>query len=152
MSREETFPRDLLADSEIEAELLRLTTRLTADLRSEGLRARCLTVKLRDFDFRTRQASRTVPVGLDTDRAAYTVARELLAGLRARRRVAARLVGVGFTRFEPSERGAQLSLLPGAGDSAAERDRVVARAVDRLNARFGANAVRPARLTTRRRR
>jgi len=146
MSREETFARDLSTDADLEAELLRLTTRLAAELRAEGLQARCLTLKLRDFDFSTRQASRTLPEPIDTDRATFAVARELLAGLRRKRRVPARLIGVGFTRFESAEANAQLSLLDPAG-SATARDRAVSAAVDRVNAKFGRDALQPARLS-----
>jgi len=149
MSREETFAKDIAADRDLEAELLQLTTRLTADLRHDRLLARCVTLKLRDFDFKTRQASKTLETAIDTDRAVFAVARELLRGLRARRRVPARLIGVGLSRFEVVEAGSQLSLLDTAAAVALEtdRDRAVSRAVDRINARFGRDTVRPARLT-----
>jgi DNA polymerase-4 len=148
MSCEETFPRDLSTDEDLETELLRLVTRLAADMRAGGLRARRLTIKLRDHDFRTRQASRTLPHPIDSDRAAHLVARELLRSLRARRRVPARLLGVGFSRLEAGSVGGQLSLVEGAGVEPAEtsRDRAVARAVDRVNRRFGRRTLEPARL------
>jgi DNA polymerase-4 len=148
MSREETFPHDLSADTEIETELLRLVTRLAAELRAAGLRARCLTIKLRDHDFRTRQASRTLVDAIDSDRAAHLVARELLRALRAKRRVPARLLGVGFSRFESGPVGGQLALVEVGATAPAEtpRDRAVARAVDRVNTRFGRRMLEPARL------
>jgi len=151
MSHEETFARDLGADDAIETELLRLVNRLCADLRKAGLRARSITVKLRDHDFRTRQASRTLPEPVDVDRAAYAVAVDLLRQLRSRRRVPARLIGVAFSRFE-SESEPQLDLLAEAesGDEAA-RDRRVAAVVDRVNRRFGRQALEPARLKSDRR-
>ena len=152
MSREETFARDIAAAAEIEAELLRLTTRLGAELRGDRLATRCITVKLRDFDFRTRQASRTLPELVDTDRAIFTVGRELLRSLRARRSVPARLIGIGLSRFEPPEAAPQLSLIPDAGRAApleTSRDRAVAKAVDRINQRFGKDAVQPARVAGR---
>jgi DNA polymerase-4 len=152
MSHEETFPRDLGRDEDLELELLRLTTRLCAELRVERLAARCVTIKLRDSDFRTRQTSRTLAIAVDTDRAVLAVGRELLASLRARRRVPARLIGIALTRFEPATGVAQLSILdrPDPAVSQADRDRAVARAVDRINARFGRSAVRPARLAVER--
>jgi len=149
MSREETFPRDLTTDEALETELLRLATRLAALLRHEALKARCITVKLRDHDFRTRQASRTVDQPIDTDRAVFSIARELLAGLRRRRRVAARLLGIGLSRLEVEPPATQLSLLGGNPAVIVEtaRDRAVARAVDAITTRFGRDAVQPARLT-----
>jgi DNA polymerase-4 len=151
ISREETFPEDLGRDDQLETELLRLATRLAADLRSAGLRARCIHVKLRDHDFRTRQASRTLAESIDSDRAAFAVARDLLRSLRARRRVPARLIGVGFSRFEPAPRADQLELLGSSERASVEstRDRAVARAIDRVAARFGRAALEPARLKAR---
>ncbi len=148
MSHEETFPRDLTADEALETELLRLATTLAAELRRDRLTARCVTVKLRDHDFKTRQASRTVGQPIDTDRAIFATARGLLADLRRRRRVAARLLGIGLTRLEAPATGSQLSLLSTdpAGGLETDRDRAVARAMDAITHRFGRDAVRPARL------
>jgi DNA polymerase-4 len=151
MSREETFAEDIGLDDRLETELLRLVTRLAAALRADGLRTRCVTVKLRDHDFRTRQASRTVPEAIDSDRAVFAVARDLLRSLRSRRRVAARLLGVGFSRFESAPIGGQLDLLgpPSPPILESSRDRAVARAVDRVAERFGRGALEPARLKRR---
>ena len=152
MSHEETFPRDITTDRALETELLRLATTLAAELRRDGLTARCVTVKLRDHDFKTRQASRTVDRPIDTDRAVFTTACELLEGLRDRRRVAARLLGIGLTRLEAPASTAQLSLLGAEPGTTLEtdRDRAVARAMDAITTRFGRDAVRPARLTPKR--
>lgn len=148
MSREETFATDIDDPGLLDTELLRLTTRLCADLRSEGLRARCVTVKLRDHDFVTRQASRTLASSFESDRVGLVVARELLATLRARRHRPVRLVGVAFSRFETGHQSNQLTLIGEARASGLEtaRDRLVSRAVDRVNERFGKDLLRPARL------
>ena len=147
MSHEETFARDLVSEEALETRLLELVTRLAAELRAEGLAARTVTVKLRDHDFRTRQASRTLPDSISTGRAIFEVARERLRSLRARRRVAARLLGVALTGLGPAAAEGQLSLLedqPGRHESA--RDRELARAVDQINRKLGIETVRPARL------
>jgi DNA polymerase-4 len=148
-SREETFPEELASDEALETELLRLVTRLGAELRADRLATRCVTVKLRDHDFRTRQASHTLPEPIDSERGLYLLARGLLAKLRARRRVAARLVGVSLSRFSPMAGAAQLDLIRPATDPApveSGRDRALARAVDRVNSRFGRQSLAPARL------
>ena len=120
MSREETFARDLVSEEALETRLLELVTRLAAELRAEGLAARTVTVKLRDHDFRTRQASRTLPDPISTGRAIFEVARERLRSLRATRRVAARLLGVALTGLGSAVAEGQLSLLedhPGRHES-----------------------------------
>lgn len=147
VSRESTFHVDLETDDALETELVRLVTRVCHDLRSDGLRARTITVKLRDFDFRTRQASRTLNTAVSTDRAVLPVARDLLQRLRQERRTGARLLGVGFTQLSPGELPVQLGLFPEAAVSPeSARDRAVARTVDRIQERFGSQAIRPALL------
>src|SRR5438270_1149511 len=89
LSRDETFSKDLHDDRDIERELLRLVTRAAADLRSDGLAARTVAVRIRDWDFRTRSTQRTLPEPVISDRVILQVARELLATLREARRVPA---------------------------------------------------------------
>src|SRR5918997_1578850 len=57
MSREDTFPQDLHDDADLQREITRLAVRVSADLRGDGLRARTVTVKIKDADFTTRPAS-----------------------------------------------------------------------------------------------
>jgi DNA polymerase-4 len=146
ISRDETFPVDIADDAALERELLALVTRASADLRAEGLRARTITVRIRDHDFRTRSASRTVEQGVMSDRVILALARQLLSRLRAGRRVPARLLSVGLTSLAEDESGDQLTLFERAvSDSMAEteRDRAVARAVDKVRARFGPDGILP---------
>jgi DNA polymerase IV len=146
ISREETFARDITDPSAMERELLRLVDRAAGDLREAGLAARTITVKLRDADFVTRQASRTVAQAVTTDRAIAPIARKLFARLRAARRTAARLIGVSLSRFDG--RGDQLDLLERPEERIeVERDRKLARAVDAVRERYGHDAIAPAILT-----
>jgi len=149
LSREETFPRDLDRDDDLGRELLALACRVGADLRADGRRARTVTVKVRDADFRTRQASRTLPDPIESDRAILAVARELFAKLRSDRPGPIRLLGVGLSHLGGETDGdAQLGLFGEEMDGGIEtdRDRALSHAVDRLRERFGSAAVRPAGL------
>jgi len=150
MSREETFARDIESDDDLHRELLRLVTRLAADLREHDLAARTVAVRLRDGDFKTRQASRTLPQPVISDRVILATARALLSRLRRERRVRARLLGVALSSLGVPDRAAQLSLFE-APSSTLEtaRDRALAGAVDRLRAKFGDKAIVPGRLTRR---
>src|SRR5712692_1942955 len=154
ISRDETFPTDLESDTALERQLLALADRASADLREDGLLARTVTVKIRDADFTTRQASRTLPESLCSDRAIYAVARELLAKLRAARRVPARLLGVALSQLVRADAGGQLSLfapqLAAAPPPAeTERDRKLARVIDELRERFGPDVVARGRIPER---
>ena len=151
MSHENTFERDIKTDDELDRELLRLVTRLASDLREQDLAARTVTVRLRDADFKTRQASLTLPQPVIADRVIYATARHLLARLRRQRRVSARLLGVALSSLDVPDRAAQLSLFETPSPSLeTARDRALMGAVDRLRAKFGDAAIVPGRLTRKR--
>ena len=142
VSRDETFASDLDDDAALAAKLLALADRASADVREAGLVARTVTVKLRDADFTTRQASRTLPHAVGSDRAVFVVARDLLTRLRAARRVPARLVGVSLSGLAAPSLESQLSLLePMAEALETERDRTIARVIDTVRERFGHDAL-----------
>ncbi len=140
MSRESTFSRDLHTDADLERAVLVLATRVARDLRSESLRARTVTLKFRDPDFVTRQASRTLPRPVDADRPILAAAKRLLTKLQTERRSGARLLGVALSNLEfPNDQVTQLSLFDEGGLDAleSERDRTLAQTVDVVNRRFG---------------
>jgi DNA polymerase-4 len=150
ISREETFERDVSSDEELDGELLRLVVRAASDLRGDGLAARTITVKLRDADFKTRQASRTLPSPVIADRVIFATARSLLARLRRARRVSARLLGVSLSSLDDADLEDQLSLFDAPSHTLeTERDRALAGAVDKLRAKFGKAAIVPGRLAKR---
>ena len=142
VSRDETFPADVDDDAALGGKLLALVDRASADLRDGGLAARTVTVKLRDADFTTRQASRTLSDPVRSDRAVYAVARQLLARLRAARRAPARLLGVALSQLGPADAEGQFSLLEReAGGIETERDRTISRVIDEVRGKFGPDAL-----------
>ena len=148
ISRDETFAADINDDPSLTRELLALVTRATTDLRGDGLSARTITVKLRDHDFKTRQASRTLDMPVMSDRVVFGTARALLARLRRARRVPARLVGVSLSSLAADATADQLTLFEreDAHLAETERDRTLARTVDRVREKFGAKSIMPASL------
>lgn len=145
ISRDETFPVDLDDDAELTRELLALATRAASDLRDDGLAARTVTVRIRDRDFTTRQASRTLDAAVISDRVIFGVARTLLRKLRAARRTPARLLGVALSSLAADAEADQLTLFESrdAATTETDRDRAVARAVDQVRARFGDKGILP---------
>ncbi len=169
VSRETTFGRNLLEDDVVERELLRLAVRVSADLRRQALRARTVTVKLRDSDFRTRSAQRSLNTFIESERSVMRVAQQLLRQMRSARRAPVRLLGIALSHFEDEGEplpAVQLGLFGGttsrwhpAGNRPGEprgvpadalietpRDRALVQALDRIRGRFGAEAIVPARL------
>ncbi|MYA63119.1 MAG: DNA polymerase IV [Gemmatimonadetes bacterium] len=146
ISSERTFFADIDDDDELERRLLELSCSVGGQLRAKELRARTVTVKLRDHDYRTRQAGSTQPEGVETDRAIFAVAASLLHGLRHRRRTPARLLGVGVSNLVRQVPAEQLEFFGEGAKVETERDRTVARAVDRIRDRYGREALRPGRV------
>ena len=149
VSREETFDRDIGDSANLASELRHLAAKVAADLRSDGLAARTLTVKLRTNDFATRTASRTLPAPVESDRAVENVAIALLTKLRSGAARPARLVGVAASNLSVARDGEQMMIFaaaPGGSPETvgieSERDRELSRAVDRVRERFGENAIR----------
>jgi DNA polymerase-4 len=146
ISRERTFSKDIADSRALVRRLDGVAHLVAADLRKEGLQARTITVKLRDADFRTRTAARTLAAPVESDRAIVDVSRALLDQLRRLRRVPARLVGVALGGFDHPDAAEQLTLFGGAGDDAgaleSERDRRLSRAVDVVRKRFGTASIR----------
>jgi DNA polymerase-4 len=146
VSRETTLSRDLRDPRELETVLAWLVARVGADLRNEGLAARTVVLKLRHDDFRTVSRRRTLdaPTQLDQEinAAAAALFREAFEEVRARDR-GVRLIGVAAVNlmaaaepdlFEPEER---------------TRLRRLTTAVDEVRARFGFDALSPARIRRR---
>jgi len=80
-----------------------------------------------------------------SDRVILRVAHELLAKLRSARRVPARLVGVSLSGLKPVVAVDQLEL-PTTGQET-ERDRGLARAIDRVRGKFGPKSILPGGLS-----
>ncbi len=146
VSSETTFPRDLRALEALERALLAQVVDAAGALRRKGLYARTITVKIRDADFRDRSRGRTLDEAVQTEKAIFGVAKELLRDLRGRSEVPARLIGVALTSLSGAGESAQ-GVLPGIVPPVeGERDRALALATDRLRARFGHHALQPGRL------
>ena len=144
MSHEETFSEDVNSDENLGRELLRLALRVAADVRRSGYRARTVTVKIRDWDFNTRQASETLSEPVSADRPVLETAQGLLKRLRRKRRVPARLVGVALSQLVREQAPVQLSMfdLPIAPATETEKDRAITDVVDDINAKFGRRGIR----------
>ncbi len=154
VSRESTFGRDLHEDDVVERELLRLAVRVATDLRKQALHARTITVKLRDSDFRTRSAQRTLAHPIESEQSVVRAARTLLRALRKRRRVGVRLLGIALSHFgDDAPAPPQLGLFPApvapaSPDEPVEgmKEKALTRALDRIRGRYGQTAILPAQL------
>ena len=144
MGAEETFERDTRDVELVRATLRGQSERVARELRAGGYAGRTVTLKLRFADFSTITRAQTGDPTQD-GLAIYRRVEALFS--RVRLTQAVRLIGVSVSMLGSAGSG-QLSLL----EPDVARTERLARAVDRLAARFGDEAVRPASLVPGRRR
>jgi DNA polymerase-4 len=109
ISAETTFENDVSDRDQLEVALRDLTDRVTERLKTEGVRARTIYVKLKLPDFRlvSRQVSRTSPT--DDVETIFRAARSALEKSHVESRPV-RLIGVGLSGLEHPEPDLQLTL------------------------------------------
>lgn len=141
VGNEITFDIDIDDPVVLRARLLRLSDQVASRLRSSGQLARTVAIKVRFTDFRTVTRARTLAGPTDVGAEIYEAARALFDTLLPEP-VPIRLVGVRAEGLvEAAESARQLVL--GEPDTGRREAEV---AVDALRARYGRDAVRPARL------
>jgi DNA polymerase IV len=137
IGHEHTFDVDTADRETIERTLLAMAEGVAGRLRSSGVKAGTITVKIRDSTFHTITRQRTLPAPTDLTDPIWTTALELarpeVRGIRVR------LLGVTASNLGSPD---QLPLF-GDGD---DRVRRTVEAADELRRRFGERAVTRARL------
>jgi nucleotidyltransferase/DNA polymerase involved in DNA repair len=133
VGHESTFAEDVHDRGVVEDTLLELVEQVTRRLRRESRLGHVVHLKLRTADFTTVTRQTQLAAPADTTEAIWPVARQLLAKADQTRQ-AIRLIGVSVSIFD-GER--QLALFAGRD----ERNRRVARALDRLTEKYGTDVV-----------
>jgi DNA polymerase-4 len=143
LGQEHTYGEDTADPGRLRATLLQLADAVAERLRAHGLRARTVTLKYRDEDFRTTTHARTLAETTDSGNALFRMASELFAEVHRGQKV--RLLGIYASHFGAG--APQLGLFdePRA-PSPADRVR------DEVAKRFGDEAITRASLLGRRER
>jgi len=151
ISHEETYPTDRFDLSELRREAVRMADAVADRLRAHGGRAKTVTIKVRFSDFRTITRSVTLDEPVGSGPSVARAAKDLLARIDLGPGV--RLLGVGVSGLDgtATPAGRQLTLLdesvdPTATDGAGGAWGAATGAIDRVRARYGAEAVVPATL------
>ena len=146
IGHEETFARDLTDHESIRAELVRLADAVAGRLRAHDMAARTVTLKLKFADFRGITRSATPGVPLVTSPALLAAVDPALHRIDVSAGV--RLVGISVSNFvEPVEQPSLLDGVVGSDAASTEAQWTTAsRAIDEVRARFGRDAITPARV------
>jgi len=136
ISAETTFQKDIARYAELETILWDQAERVSAHAKATGLGGRTVTLKLKTAQFKllTRSVSLDAPTQL-ADRI-FRVAREPLRR-EAKSGVSYRLLGVGLSQLAPAEDCDPADLV----DKGAGRRAAAERAMDRVRAKYGGDAV-----------
>lgn len=142
ISHEDTYAVDVAGEDALRQKLLSQATRVADRLVAQGLRARCVHLKIRDAAFVTESRQCTLPRATDAYREIYAAACRLLESVETEGR-RFRLTGVGAANFEEAGgAGQQLDLLAAA--SPPPRDAAVQAVLSAVRERFGHQALFPA--------
>ncbi len=144
ISQERTFDVDTADEDEIERTLFRLAESLSRQMRSDKLKGRTITLKLRLEDFSTFSRSKTVPDFIDSPLLLRAVAVDLYRKV-PKKGMKVRLVGIGVSQLN-SISGEQLALF----DQEEALDTRLTRLLDTLKDKFGEEAVQRAALLDKR--
>lgn len=140
ISRETTFGEDTRNRSFLEATLWTQSEKVGADLRKQGRKAKCVTLKLRYGDFSTITRSHTIRESLSTDREIFDTGIMLLNKALTVERQGVRLIGISVTHLvEPSR---QTTLFTPSGRKLEELNKTV----DRIRDRYGFGAIQTGRV------
>jgi len=130
LSREVTFDQDITRPRELMAELQRQADSVTRRLRSQGLLARTIQIKIRDQRFRTVTRSRSLVAPTASSQLVFKQARALLqTWLQDHINTPVRLLGVGLSGLEePGGQGNEY-------DSATQK--ALDKTLDEIQRRYG---------------
>jgi len=136
ISRETTFPEDVLEWPQVEQTLAYLTERCMYTLREEGLEAKRVTLKVRYSDFETKTFACTLQEPTAVDAEVIDALRELVAKGKSRR-ARIRLIGVGLDQLRYNQH--QLPLFGGKNNEKWEK---VLEQADAVRGKHGFNSLR----------
>jgi DNA polymerase-4 len=137
IGQEITFAEDVGELGALRGVLLEQVEQVGRRLRRQGLKARCVTLKLRYGDFTTLTRSRTLAAATDITGELWSAAEGLLAAWARKSFRPLRLLGVTASALA-GRAGEQLALF---ADPARDRQRRLDAALDDIAARFGPGAL-----------
>ena len=130
LSMEVTFDQNISSPRELVSELQRQADSVTRRLRSQGLLARTIQIKVRDYRFRTVTRSRSLVAPTSSSQLVFKQARALLqTWLEEHVNTPVRLLGVGLSGLE--EQGGQGKDIDSATQKALDKT------LDEINRRYG---------------
>jgi len=139
ISSEHTLSRDMGDKTLLAQYLKRQAGEVGRQLRKENLRARTVTLKLKESDFRQVTRSTTLASPTQSSETIYRAAAALLDAWRIEKRI--RLIGVGASGLVPASTPMQQSLFDGPARKNETWEKVD-RAMDAITSKYGSDSIR----------
>ncbi|MCG6908494.1 MAG: DNA polymerase IV [Deltaproteobacteria bacterium] len=142
ISSEKTLDRNTRDREQLEKILLLQAQDVARDLRIKAFRARTITLKIKQADFKQFTRNKTIGIPTQSSETIYATALELFR--RCRLTQAVRLIGVGASGFISDTVPVQMEIFASTAKSQDRTWADVDRALDRISEKFGRDAVKRA--------
>jgi DNA polymerase-4 len=143
ISREETYPEDILDLQTAKRELLSLAFKVARNLRSKGLAGKRVTLKVKYSNFTQITRSLTLPEATDDGREIFRSCLLLLKKTEVGHK-AVRLLGISLSNLNIPGKARQLSLFKKG--ASLQKSRKLNLALDRIYEKFGEDSILPGTL------
>ena len=146
ISSERTLAADTRDAELLKRYLLRQSGEVARQLRQAGVRAKTITIKIKDEDFKTVTRRTSIAVPTQSSKTIYRHAARLMADYKTTRKI--RLVGVGTSGFSPVSASVQMGLFD-THENTADNWEKIDTTLDSIGKKFGRDVVGRATLKDR---
>jgi DNA polymerase-4 len=146
ISSERTLPADTLDAKLLKRYLLNQSGEVARQLRQAGVRAKTITIKIKDADFKTITRRTTIAVPTQSSNTIYKHAAQMLDDYKTTKKI--RLVGVGTSGFSSVTASVQMGLFD-ARDGTTDNWEKIDNTLDSISKKFGKDVVGRATLKDR---
>jgi DNA polymerase-4 len=143
ISSERTLPADSRDLKLLKRYLLSQSAEVARQLRLAGVRAKTITIKIKDESFKMVTRRTTLAIPTQSSNTIYKHAVQLLEAYKITQKI--RLIGVGTSGFSPVTASVQIGLFD-TGDETVDGWEKIDRALDSISTKFGKDVVERASL------
>lgn len=146
ISSERTLAADTSDINLLKRCLLSQAAEVARQLRQAGMRAKTITIKIKDADFKTVTRRTTLAIPAQSSKTIYEHAARLLDDYKITKTI--RLIGLGTSGFSPVSASVQMGLFEHKQESSGDWEKVD-KTLDSIGQKFGTHVVRRATLKER---
>jgi len=146
ISSERTLAADTRDNKLLKRYLLSQSAEVARQLRLAGVRAKIISIKIKDEDFKTVTRRTTIAIPTQSSKSIYKHAAQLMDAYKMSKKI--RLIGVGTSGFSPVSASVQMGLFESSEEIADNWEKIDS-TLDSINTKFGKDVVDRATLKDR---